>query len=132
MKKSKWLDRRLIELPCYYRLVLTEKDFKSELKRMKMNHVDYIKNPQSHAVCQFFEGKDGKRIVLVCLREGMKFSAVEIYGLLVHEAVHIFQDWCEHVGENSVGKETQAYAIQSISQELILSYNQQMGIKINN
>lgn len=127
---KEWLDRRIIQIPCYYRLVLSQKDFDRELKRLKMNSTDYMKTPQSDAVCQFLECNSGKRIVLVCIREGLKCTPVEMYGLLIHEATHIWQDWCDHVGEYNPGKETEAYAIQSISQELIYSYNKQKKIKI--
>lgn len=127
---KEWLDRRVIQLPCYYRLVLSEKDFNAEMKRLKMNPVNYMPSKQADACCTFLECNDGKRMVLVCMRENRKATLVEVYGMLVHEATHIWQDWCEHVGEHNPGKETEAYAIQSISQELIASYNKQKRIKI--
>lgn len=128
--KKVWLDRRLVELPYYFRLCVTEKDFNAELKRMKIHPIPFLATPFADATCHFLENSNGKNCVIVCIGNHNKRTLVEIYGLLIHEAVHIWQGACELIGEHSPGKETEAYAIQSIAQELIASYNEQMGIKI--
>lgn len=128
--KTKWLSRRLVELPYYFRLCITEKDFNAELKRLKIHPIAFLPTLHADAACHFLENKDGSSAVIVCIRTKEKRSLVETYGLLVHEAVHIWQGACDLIGEENPGKETEAYAIQSIAQELIASYNDQMKIKI--
>jgi hypothetical protein len=50
-----------------------------------------------------------------------------VAGLLVHEAVHIWQEHCERIGEDSPGRETEAYSIQWISQQLFWEYVRQVS-----
>lgn len=43
-------------------------------------------------------------------------------GMLIHEAVHVWQAYSANMGETNPGDEQEAYAIQSISQELLAEY----------
>ena len=45
----------------------------------------------------------------------------------MHEAVHIFQRWCDDRGEHTPSHEFQAYSIQWISQELMEEFVRQTG-----
>jgi hypothetical protein len=47
---------------------------------------------------------------------------VEIAGILVHEAVHIWQEYCDFYGEDKPGREQEAYAIQFIAHELMTEF----------
>ena len=49
----------------------------------------------------------------------------EVAGRLVHEAVHVWQRYCDHIGERRPGNEQEAYGIQSIAQELMQSFVEQ-------
>ena len=59
---------------------------------------------------------------MICLKEDLLLSTEDIYCLLVHEAVHLWQAHCRWLGEDKPGEETEAYAIQKIAGELIKEY----------
>lgn len=66
--------------------------------------------------------RDGEAVCIVCLSGTEGRSGVEIAGMLIHEAVHIWQQYCEDIGERHPGDEQEAYAIQAIAQELLAEY----------
>lgn len=92
MSKTKWLDRRISAPGPYLCLCLSEGEYKKALREV------------------------------ICLGEHSTRTPIEIAGLLVHEAVHAWQEWCEYYGENPTAREQEAYAIQSISQELMSEF----------
>ena len=49
--------------------------------------------------------------------------------LLVHEAVHVWQAFCEDIGEKSPSDEFEAYSIQSISYELMTAYANKTSLR---
>ena len=94
MSKSLWLDRSLFVSPYYYRLCLTEKDFHKELKMLelpKKHWPEFIKNDHSDATVHYFKSNEDKYCAIVCLRHPTENTLEEIYGLLVHEAMHIWR-----------------------------------------
>lgn len=128
--RSKWLDRCAVELTYCYRLCVTEKDFYAELKRLKIPKSawpKFIKTPQAHATLHYFEASGGDLCAIVCLRkdEAKKRPPDQIYGLLVHEAMHLWRACKEHIGETDPSSEFEAYAMQRISQNLIYSWMDQ-------
>lgn len=78
-------------------------------------------NPNSHATTHILESNDMDLMCVVCMPV-VKRHKIEIIGLLVHEAVHVWQAYAKSIGEDRPGDEQMAYGIQSISQELIDSY----------
>lgn len=65
--------------------------------------------------------QDGKYAV-VQLGDTSEQSAIEIYGLLLHESVHIWQKIRERMGEKKPSSEFEAYSIQSIAQDLFYAF----------
>ena len=123
----KWLSRRLIDGP-YMVLVLSEKDYHKAMTAFKVpqhSRGPWIASDSSDATTHVLQnqGKGLGCIVALRTREGL--SGTQIAALLVHEAVHIFQEWCAVYGEKSPSSEFEAYSIQSISQELMDSYAEQ-------
>ena len=70
-------------------------------------------------------GRD--RANVVCLGDTTGRDALEVAGLLVHEAVHCFQRTCLWAGEDRPSEEFEAYAIQNIAMRLMHSYARQKG-----
>lgn len=103
-------------------LCLSAAEFASALKHLRIgDKLDWAKNAHSHATAHSFEGPRGLTVV-VCLRGWQGRDPIEVAGLLVHEAVHIWQQYAERIGEHSPGDEQEAYAIQAIAQELLAEF----------
>jgi hypothetical protein len=121
-----WCDRHLLTTPIYYGLALTEDDFHRELRRLGLKPKDWpawIANDHSDAMVHRLTHKaSGRECAIVCLRLKKGFDGVQVAALLVHEAVHLWQEFRDHIGERSPSSEFEAYSIQSIAQELMNAY----------
>ena len=119
----KWLDRRIAAPAPYLTLCLSESDFKQALKHCKIyQDCEWIKTKWSHATAHHLDNGKGERVCIVCINASGERTPIEIAGLLVHEAVHVWQDYCARIGEDAPGVEQEAYGIQSIAQELMSEY----------
>ena len=121
-----WLCQSLVESPYSYCLCLTEKKFKKALKQIgiKTNLPDFMKTGHANATVHWFDDTDPPACI-VCLGDRSKVSTLQVYSLLVHEAVHIWQCIKRHIGEDEPSKEFEAYSIQRISQSLMYEYKEQ-------
>ena len=131
--KLEWLDRSLLAAP-YYCLCLNEKQFKKVLKKLNLPRNEwplFVVNEQSNATCHYFKKADGSLCCVVCLRGYEKRELYSISGLLTHEAVHIWQEYKEFIGERNPSREFEAYSIQWIAQSLFDSYLKQANVQIN-
>lgn len=121
----KWLDRALVVSPYYYGLCLSEKDFRKELKRLdvpKDSWPPFVATERANATAHFFKDGKGAQSVIVTIGSSKGRSLAQIHGLLVHEAVHIWQAIRENIGEQSPSSEFEAYSIQAISQRLMEAF----------
>lgn len=59
---------------------------------------------------------------IVQIKGNSSWSMVQIHGLLLHEAVHVWQETREKMGENNPSPEFEAYSIQAIAQDLFEMY----------
>lgn len=118
----KWLDRRIAAPGPYLTLVLSQSEFDATCKYLKVPTGPWLRTPHANATVHFIEDEQGKYCAVVAMGGVEGRSAIEIAGLLVHEAVHIWQRYARRIGEDAPGDEQEAYAIQSISQELLAEY----------
>jgi hypothetical protein len=117
-----WHDRGLYISPIKYALCLHEKRFKYELKRLKITEdVPYTLNNADSTVHYFRHTENNDECCIVCLRMDRNIELLQVYGLLVHEAVHIWQTITDIIGEKNES-EFEAYCIQRIAQNLFYSY----------
>lgn len=126
MNKVRWLDRRIACPGPYLALCLTEDQFKDACRRIKCAPPPFVSNEWSGATAHYFEASFGLTVV-VCLKGWEGRNPVEVAGLLVHEAVHVWQEYAARIGERNPGAEQEAYAIQAISQELMADFARQVG-----
>lgn len=129
----KWLDRDLIVSPYSFALCLSEKQFKKELKRLNLPSEQwppFLATPHASATVHFFERHgDIDFCAIVCLGDTSNVELEQVYSMLVHEAVHIWQEIRAHIGERDPSSEFEAYSIQAISQRLMFSYKEQTAAK---
>jgi hypothetical protein len=126
-----WLCRELLASPYSYALCLKEHAFKREMRRLKIpkrSRPHYLNSPTANATVHFFEKtNDIDKCAIVCLGRIPKATSREqVYGILVHEAVHIWQACRDDLGEKYPASEQEAYAIQRIAQSLMHSYTEQV------
>lgn len=132
--KPKWLWRDWCAPGPYLTLVLSQAEFDAVLKKLKVPLGDpYTSTTHANATAHFLVSSEGQRCVIVALGPWEKRKPIEIAGLLVHEAVHVWQEYCDNIGERTPGSEQEAYAIQSIAQELMFEFERRIqGDKTKN
>lgn len=122
-----WCDRALIVGP-HYCLCLSEYQFRKALKHIGVSdyNTPWIGSKRANATTHVLEVK-GKSCCIVCLqlKEGVDYQ--QLCSLLVHEAVHIWQHFCESIGEDKPSTEFEAYGIQWLSQQLFYALEDLRG-----
>lgn len=121
---SEWLDNTPIEIP-FYCLCLTPEDYRAKCAHLGIKDEEvgsFLPDASADAATHHFvDGR--KRTCIVTLRRGTERTPIQIACLLVHEAVHIWQAVEDKMG--TTGGEFEAYHIQAISQNLMVSYVEQ-------
>jgi hypothetical protein len=122
----KWLDRDLLRGP-YLVLCLSDVAYREAFAELGVPpEGPWIATPQAHATAHTLKHPTtGQLCAVVCISVEESRTGIEIAGLLTHEAVHIWQHFRRWIGEHEPGDETEAYAIQTISQVLWASYVEQ-------
>lgn len=120
----KWLGRSTVFAP-YLTLCLTEKDYTRACRYLKDNYPRPWVSKDARATTHVYI-KDNRVTCIVTLDED-KFEdkQVDLISALVHEAVHVWQELCESIGEDKPSAEFEAYSIQQISYRLINEYRRQ-------
>lgn len=121
-QKYKWLDRRVAKQGPFLTLCLSQDELSHALRGMTKEHVAF---PVSGAVCTTLtHAKTDELCAVVSVSEHSQknCNAIEMAGLLVHEAVHVWQEYAAWINEKNPGTEQEAYAVQGISQELMAEY----------
>jgi hypothetical protein len=125
--KPRWLDRRIAAPGPYLTLCLSEKEYDSAMRTLGIKHYGTWISENANATAHNLNNANGDLCSVVCLSSYKKRTSVEIAGLLVHEAVHIWQEYCDFYGEDKPGREQEAYAIQFIAHELMTEFARRIG-----
>lgn len=123
--KAQWIDRTLVRMPAYVALCTTEAAFLREMRRSKLPKSEWDPwiGGAAGAMAHFFRSDVGELTALVCLRRVRGQSRSWHDTLLVHEAVHVWQRVKEELAEANPSSEFEAYAIQTISKNLIDAFH---------
>jgi hypothetical protein len=125
--KNRWLDRRIAAPGPYLTLCLSEAEYETAMRGIKCKHYgSWISTPQASATTHHLSNTDGNLCAVVCMNDYANRNPVEVAGLLVHEAVHVWQEYCDWYGEKAPGREQEAYAVQAIAQELMAEFARRM------
>jgi hypothetical protein len=127
--KTRWLDRRIAAPGPFLALCLSEAEFRAALAHLKAP--DVPRWCRSDAATHTFDHEGGGICCIVCLQGWEGRDPIEVAGLLVHEAVHVWQNYAENIGERYEGAEQEAYAVQSIAQELMGEFDRRMRCREN-
>lgn len=128
--KNRWLDRRIAHPGPYLTLCLYEAEYHAAMEHLRIQGPPaWIMGPQADATAHYCTRPDTAPAVVVCLRGWQGRDPVEVAGMLVHEAVHVWQEYAAGIGERNPGSEQEAYAVQAISQELMGEFARRMKEK---
>lgn len=123
--KRQWLDRRIAAPGPFLALALNQQQLASACRDLGMVTPEFFDAPGSSGRTWVFDGKRGLACI-VAIKDFEARTPIEIAGLLVHEAVHVWQQYADDIGERNPGSEQEAYAIQSIAQELMAEFARQI------
>ena len=127
MKQFQWLDRRIGPSGPYLALCLSQDEYRAAVKHLKSPELPRWVSHGANATTHTFEHESNGTVCVVCLDGHEARSPVEVAGLLVHEAVHVWQQWCADMGERNPGSEQEAYAVQHIAQTLMSEFARRIG-----
>ena len=123
--KANWLDRGLFQ-GGYLALVTSQAEFEKVLADIKMAEYEDAFVPNGWPACTHtFANVDGSIacIVGLDLAHCAEQDPIDVAALLVHEAVHVWQQNESAAGKlGCFGTEGEAYAIQNISTRLMSAY----------
>lgn len=125
MSKAKdkviYLDRR--RLPTFLVFVPSEAALEKECKRLKMPPIEWpLFGGRGGHVRVIENSESGASGILIFI--GRSKDKREVLSSIIHEAVHVWQFTCDHIGEENAGYEIEAYSIQAIAMDIIEAYEQ--------
>lgn len=124
--KTKWLDRRLARPGPFLVLCLSEGEYLQVMKSIRVSYFPQWVSDNADATAHHLRNDAGDLTSVVCLKSYRGRDPIEVAGMLVHEAVHVWQWYVEAMGERNPGSEQEAYAIQAIAQELMAEFARRM------
>lgn len=123
--KVRWLERSLLT-GAYLTLVTSQEEFDQALRDLDIAVEGHpFVNPGSHATTHTYTSVKGSlaSIVGLSMESAAKVDPIDVAALLVHEAVHVWQNLESGAGQmGCFGTEGEAYAIQNISAQLMDAY----------
>jgi hypothetical protein len=119
----KWLNRDLIVGP-YLCLCTSERDYHRVLRhcRVPVAQWDRWVSDGADATTHILANPNGGMVCVVAISVPPDKTPVQVAAMLVHEAVHVWQQHCRSIGEREPSEEFEAYSIQTIAQRLMQAF----------
>lgn len=121
----KYLERGMF--PVYIGFCSTEKEYKTQLKKLGINDGNYsfLGSDHANATLHSMTSTDGKYLLLLCfdMESAKTRTPIEVAGLIAHESMHVWQQTRDYIGERDT-KETEAYFVQYVSQFFMECYEE--------
>lgn len=125
MGNFKWLDRDIAPQGPNMILCLTAEDLKEVCDTLP--DLGVLEWPtRSDARVYHVSAPDREELEIVCVSRWQGRDPIVVAGLLVHEAVRIWQAYKRSIGEDAPGDEQEAYGIQYISQTLMEEFSRRI------
>ena len=122
-----WLNKTLIEGD-FLKVCTTEAEYYRTLRYLKVPVAEWDRwlLPESLATTHYFDTPKGSRVSIVCIPVKPAEDGIDVATLLVHEAVHVVQEYFRYICEDNPGTEIEAYAIQNVSASLMRAYRDKL------
>lgn len=125
----KYLERDTHSLSLKWALCLDEASFEKLTKKLcKSYEAPWVSHGGFASTHVLVNQDDGGKFVIVCMKPTWK-SIQWIHGVLVHEAVHVWQEHIKIIGERWPSAEFEAYGIEAISYKLFHAYREMTAKK---
>ena len=126
----RWCDTTLMDSPIQVALCMSEKQYKKERKRAGVEDFSpFLLREHVNATAHFYCDKEGRYLCVVCIGDTKGRQYETVASLIVHEAVHVWQNIKDHLGEKEPSSEFEAYSIQRIVQGLLMEYRRHLEKK---
>jgi len=125
----KYIDRTILYSPICIGLCLSEENYRAEMKRLKIDEPGLWPVEDKATTWHYYQQGAVKECCIICMQGWGKYDEVEVYGLLIHEAVHIWRKILDNINETNPGTEIEAYGIQNIAQSLIETYRKLTSVE---
>lgn len=105
-------------LPIYFGYCDSQKSWRKEMKRIKIDGENDMLSCGKDAQCWEFSNENGYRTIIVCI-DGKSAKArpvIQVIGLLAHECSHAIDYIMSAIGERNPSTEFKAYTLQGLIQ----------------
>lgn len=126
-RPAAWCTSTLMQTPVRYTLVVNERQYAAEMRRLRVKAPLPWVSDGAGATCHTLT-RDDSTCCVVAIGPTAGLTGVQIAALLVHEAVHIWQAICRQIGEHAPSSEFAAYSLQQISGQLMTRYAELRGV----
>ena len=119
----RWLERDMVAGPHLF-LATSEAAFRRAMRGLGIPREKWPAwlSEDANGCVHSFMRKSGGLACVVSFRPPQPFDGIDVACTLVHEAVHVFQQWCAHYEERAPSREFEAYSIDSIAERLMRAW----------